>query len=206
MPASVILASGSHSRAKLLTNAGVVFTAIPADVDETAVKDEMWAMDATALDCAAALAALKAVSVSRRHPEALVIGADQMLDCDGTWFDKPKDMAAAAEQLLKLAGKTHVLPTATAVFRNGVPVWEHAATPRLTMRDFDAAFVARYLEHAGAGVVQSVGAYHLEGVGVQLFQAVEGDFFTILGLPLLPLLTFLRAQGVDGPANQTPRD
>ena len=196
---ALILASGSQSRAKLLQSAGLSFQVIPPGVDEDAVKDALWAEDASAVQCAEALAELKAVKVSQNHPAALVIGADQMLDCHGRWYDKPESLAAARDQLMGLAGKTHILPTVAVVALNGTRIWAHAATPRLTMRAFDEAFVTSYLERAGAAVLQSVGAYQLESFGAHLFQMVEGDFFTILGLPLLPLLAFLREHGIGLP-------
>ena len=192
----VILASASQSRAKLLAGAGIAFTAIPSAIDESAVKDALWAEEATALQCAEALAELKALKVSHAHPEALVIGADQLLDCHGKWYDKPPTIMAARDHLASLGGKTHLLPTAAVVAMNGVPVWRHVSAPRLTMRTLDEDFIAAYIERAGASILQSVGAYQLEGLGVQLFQAVEGDFFTVLGLPLLPLLGFLREHGL----------
>jgi septum formation protein len=192
----LILASASQSRGRLLTAAGLTFEAIPAHVDEDAVKAAMKAEGATVTACAETLAELKALKVSQQHPEALVIGADQMLECAGTWFDKPPTMAAAHAQLMALSGKTHTLPTAAVVATGGARIWHHISTPRLTMRAFDDAFIKAYLEGAGERVLQSVGAYQLEGLGVNLFQAVTGDFFTILGLPLLPLLDFLRGHKV----------
>jgi septum formation protein len=192
----LILASASQSRVKLLTSAGLTFDAIPAHVDETAVKDAMRAEGATVTQCAEALADLKALKISQQYPDALVIGADQMLECGGAWFDKPPTMAAAHDQLMALAGKTHLLPTAAVVATGGARIWHHISTPRLTMRAFDDRFVAAYLERAGERVMTSVGSYQLEGPGVQLFHKVEGDFFTILGLPLLPLLDFLRGHKV----------
>jgi septum formation protein len=193
---SVILASASSSRARVLTAAGVPFTAIPAHVDEDAVKASLRADGAPVLACAEALAELKAVKISQGHPGALVIGADQMLECDGAWFDKPPSVEAAREQLLQLSGKTHLLPTAVVVARDGVRVWHHLATPRLTVRALTPAFLDAYLSQVGTAVLSSVGAYHLEGLGAQMFQRIEGDFFTILGLPLLPLLAFLREHQV----------
>jgi septum formation protein len=180
----------------LLSAAGLQFEAIPAHIDEDAVKAAMRSERASAVDCAETLAELKAVKVSQLHPDALVIGADQMLECENVWFDKPASMAAARDQLMSLSGKSHFLPTVAVVAAGGTRIWHHATTPRLTMRAFDGAFVTTYLERAGEQVLQSVGAYQLEGFGVNLFQAVEGDFFTILGLPLLPLLTFLRGHKV----------
>ncbi len=195
-PPRVILASGSASRAQLLTAAGVPFAAVPPHVDEDSVKAALRAEQATSIACAETLAEMKAVKVSRTNPDALVIGADQMLELDGHWFDKPANLDAARGHLLHLAAKTHLLPTAVVVAQAGGRIWHHTSTPRLTMRAYDPDFVDIYLAMAGTKVLSSVGAYQLEGVGVQLFQKIEGDFFTILGLPLLPLLAFLREHGV----------
>ncbi len=188
----IILASASKSRANLLRAAGVNVEIIPAHTDEDSVKASMKAEGATAAQCAEMLAELKAVQVSQRYPETLVIGADQMLECDGDWFDKPVDMAGARQHLLKLRGKMHVLPTAVAVALNGARIWHHVAMPHLTVRPYSDAFIDSYLAQAGTAVLSSVGAYQLEGPGAQLFSRIEGDFFTILGLPLLELLAFLR--------------
>jgi septum formation protein len=190
----IILASASKSRANLLRAAGVAFDIVPAHADEGAVKHAMKAKGASVADCAEALAEVKAKHVSAGHPAALIIGADQMLECDGAWFDKPADMNGARGHLQKLRGKTHVLPTAVCVVQNGTRLWHHVAFPRLTMRDFSDAFMEDYLKAAGPAVTSSVGAYQLEGPGAQLFSRIEGDFFTILGLQLLELLTFLREQ------------
>ena len=195
-PKTLILASASKSRATLLRSAGVSVEIIPAHADEDAVKASLKAEDATAAQCAETLAELKAIQVSQRHHNALVIGADQMLECDGVWFDKPADMAGARNHLVNLRGKTHALPTAVAVALNGARIWHHVAIPRLTMRPFTAAFIDTYLALAGAAVLTSVGAYQLEGPGAQLFSRIDGDFFTILGLPLLELLAFLREHEV----------
>jgi septum formation protein len=146
--------------------------------------------------CAETLAETKAAKIAQTAPDALVIGADQMLEADGRWFDKPPTLAAARDQLLTLAGKTHTLPTAVVIMRGDQRIWHHVATPRLTMRAFGAAFVDRYLAEVGTKALSSVGAYQLEGPGAQLFDRIDGDFFTILGLPLLPLLAFLREQHV----------
>jgi septum formation protein len=196
MSHSVILASASKSRANLLRAAGVNVEIVPAHADEEAVKNALKAEGATAAQCAETLAELKAVQVSQRHDNALVIGADQMLECEGAWFDKPADMAGARNHLVALRGKTHVLPTAVAVALNGARIWHHVATPRLTVRPYSDAFIDGYLKSAGTAVLSSVGAYQLEGLGAQLFSKIEGDFFTILGLPLLPLMAFLREHEV----------
>ncbi len=196
MSHTVILASASKSRANLLRAAGVNVEIVPAHADEEAVKNALKAEGATAAQCAETLAELKAVQVSQRYDNALVIGADQMLECEGAWFDKPADMAGARDHLVALCGKTHVLPTAVCVALNGARIWHHVATPRLTVRPYSDTFIDDYLKAAGAAVLSSVGAYQLEGLGAQLFSKIEGDFFTILGLPLLPLLAFLREHEV----------
>ena len=192
----VVLASASRPRLELLRCAGVDLRAEPARVDEAEVKASLLAEKATAAAAAETLAELKAHKVSHREPGALVIGADQILECDGRWFDKPPDRAAAAEHLRALSGKTHALVTATCVVRDGVRLWHHGEAPRLTMRPLDASFIESYLDAAGPGVLQTVGGYQLEGLGAQLFSKVSGDYFTILGLPLLALLGFLREHGV----------
>ena len=192
----VVLASESRSRLELLRHAGLQLRAEPARVDEAEVKTSLRAEQADAAAAAETLAELKATKVSRRVPGALVIGADQILECEGRWFDKPPDRARAAEHLRALGGKTHALVTAACVVRDGVRIWHHREAPRLTMRPLDEAFIESYLEAAGPEVLETVGAYRLEGLGAQLFTKVSGDYFTILGLPLLPLLGFLREHGV----------
>jgi septum formation protein len=191
----LILASGSQARLTLLRQAGLTVEAIAPLVDEQEMKVAFQAERAPAEACAEALAELKAVRISQRHPGVLVIGADQMLDCNGVWFDKPVDQAHARAHLQALRGRTHRLVTAAVVALNGVHLWHTIDTAKLTMRPFGDAFLDAYLHRVGPAVRSSVGAYHLEGLGVQLFSRVEGDFFTILGLPLLPLLGFLRDQG-----------
>lgn len=193
---SVILASASAIRAELLQRAGLTITVDPARIDEDTVKQSLRGEQATPAMVAETLAELKAVAVSRRHPGALVIGADQMLDCDGTWFDKPADRAGARAQLQRLRGQTHHLIAGVCVVRDGQRLWHHNDRASLVMRRFSDEFLDNYLDAVGADACASVGGYQLEGRGVQLFSRVDGDFFTILGLPLLPLLDFLRGHEV----------
>jgi septum formation protein len=192
----VILASASAIRATVLRNAGVALDVVPAAVDEARVKAQQRATHASAETCALVLAALKAREVSRQHRGDLVIGADQMLECDGTWFDKPPDRAQAATQLRTLSGRTHELVSAVVVAQDDAILWRHVERARLTMRRLNDDFIERYLTAVGDTAVRSVGAYQLEGLGVQLFSHVDGEHFAILGLPLLPLLGFLRERGV----------
>jgi len=188
----LILASASPTRKEMLLRAGLTFTVDAADVDEPAIKAACRARGETSRAAALALATAKALSVSQRCADALVIGADQMLDCDGRWFDKPVDQADAKAALTALAGRTHTLISAVACARGGRLTWSEAATAQLTMRVFSQAFLETYMTGMGDNVRQTVGAYRLEGPGVQLFSRIEGDYFTILGLPLLPLLAYLR--------------
>ena len=173
----------------------MAFTVDVAAVDEAGVKAALAGETGNSARVAEVLAELKAVRVSARRPGMIVVGADQMLDCDGTWFDKPADRAAARGHLLALRGRTHRLTSSVVAVRDGRLLWRHTEAARLTMRNFSEDFLDRYLDQAGESVLTSVGAYRLEGLGAQLFMATEGDFFTILGLPLLPLLDFLRENG-----------
>jgi septum formation protein len=190
----LILASQSHARQALLANAGIAFEAIPAEIDERAIQ-RASGLSAPG-EIAALLAREKAISVSVRRPGQFVVGADQTLALDQRLFSKPAGRAQAAEQLRALAGQSHELHSAAAVARDGEILFEDVSIARMTMRPLDSAAIRAYLDTAGEAVTTSVGAYQLEGMGVHLFERIEGDHFTILGLPLLPLLKFLRSQGL----------
>jgi septum formation protein len=192
----LILASQSRARQMLLTNAGIGFEAVPADIDERAVQQASGLT--TPGDIAALLARQKARWVSSRRPGKYVIGADQTLALGDRQFSKPAGRAQAAEQLRALAGRAHELHSAVAVVRDGKILFADVAIARMTMRPLDEAGIDAYLDAAGEAVTSSVGAYQLEGLGVHLFERIEGDHFTILGLPLLPLLAFLRRERLLG--------
>ena len=194
----LVLASGSATRARLLADAGLPILVDPAAVDEEEIRASFQAEGRDASACAAALAEAKAKRVSQRHSGALVLGADQILECGGRWLEKPHDIEAARAQLTQLRGKRHTLITAAAVVRNGALLWHTVDRAQLTTRVFSDEFLDGYVAAGGEGLLASVGAYQIEGLGAQLFERVEGDFFTILGLPLLPLLDFLRGHGALG--------
>jgi septum formation protein len=191
-PTVLILASQSHARKMLLASAGIEFEAIPADIDERAI--QQTSKVPTPDQIAGLLARDKALWVSTRKPGHHVIGADQTLALGDRLFNKPADRAQAQAQLKALAGRTHELHSAVAIAKDGKVLFEHVAVARLTMRRMSDADIAAYLDEAGEVVTSSVGAYQLESLGVHLFERIEGDHFTILGLPLLPLLGFLRSQ------------
>lgn len=192
----LILASASSARRAVLEAAGLVFETMPVAIDEAEFQASAGAEGREAAEIAQMLAETKALRVSRRRPEALVIGADQILVCESRSFDKPANLADAREQLRFLRGRTHVLETAVACARSGEIIWRHRARPRLRMREFSEAWLDRYLELETPEILNCVGAYRIEGLGVQLFDAVEGEYAAILGIPLLALLRFLRQHGV----------
>jgi septum formation protein len=197
----VVLASSSVTRRALLARVGIAFEAMPAAVEEAAWKEACQAEAITPEDAAIILAEAKAERVARRVPDALVIGCDQLLVCrmeDGRerWFDKPADMMAARAQLQALRGKAHRLVTATVAWRNGARIWQDITSPRLTMRAFSDAFLDSYLAAEGEALLASVGGYRVEALGIHLFSKIEGEHSAILGLPMIPLLGFLRGHGV----------
>lgn len=190
----IILASGSRIRAQMLRNAGVPFEIVPSDVDEAVIKHKCLAEGDDLRDIAIRLAEAKALSVSRHNVDAYVIGADQVLGFEGRLYDKPVDMADARARLKEFSGSKHTLYSAACVARGGDVLWQVIDYPTLTMRILSDQIIDRYLAEAGEGVLSSVGAYQLEGVGARLFRQVHGNYFSILGLPLLPLLSFLHDQ------------
>ena len=190
----LILASSSQSRAQMLRNAGVEFEVVPAHADEDALKQSMAGSGAEAI--ADALADLKALTISTKHPNALVLGADQILEFNGEIISKSANMDEAAALLRRLRGKSHRLVTAAVLARDGAPVWGHVDSATLHMRAFSDEFLETYLAEEGEDLLSGVGCYRLEGPGAQLFERIEGDYFSILGLALLPLLAALRERGI----------
>jgi septum formation protein len=195
-PGLLVLASASRTRRRLFDQAGVAYEADAADLDEGVLRAEALARGDDAETAATALAAAKAVAISRRRPGAVVIGADQILECDGRWFEKPNELGAARAALLALRDRRHRLISGVAVAQGGSCRWRHVDVATMTMRPFSQAFLDRYLETAAADALDTVAGYRYEGPGVQLFSATDGDIFTILGLPLLALFDYLRTQGI----------
>jgi septum formation protein len=191
----LILASKSQARIALMSNAGLAFDTAPAEVCETTLKTDRLAQNATPAVIAADLADAKAIAVSNRYPTALVLGADQTLDLDGRLFDKPADVKEARAQLLTLRGRAHQLHAAVSLASGGAVIWRTLETATLHVRAFSDAFLADYLAVEADEIIHCVGAYRLEGLGAQLFERIEGDYFTILGLPLLSVLESLRSMG-----------
>jgi septum formation protein len=195
MSRRVVLASASPIRAELLRRAGVDFEVEVAQVDEPTIRESLAAERAAAEDAADALAEAKAMRVGRRRPDEIVVGADQILDLDGRWLEKPGSLENARTQLATLSGRRHRLVSAAVAVRGGARIWGGIDGAALTMRRLDQAQIDAYLAEAGPAVLGSVGCYQVEGIGVRLFESILGDHFTILGLPLLPLLGFLRQHG-----------
>ncbi len=192
----IILASQSASRRAMLDAAGIVYEARPAHVDETSVTAALLAEGQPPRALADALAELKALKISQGHGEALVIGSDTIVSVEGRCFDKPTDRAAAADHLSAFSGRDMVLTSAVVVAQHGQPVWRHVDQARLTVRTLSPDFIASYLDAEWPAIAGCVGCFRIEAMGVQLFSAIKGDYFTILGMPLLPLLGYLRDRGV----------
>lgn len=190
----IILASASEARRRLLAAAGIAACAIPSDIDEAALKvrnlPAAWAGE----ELAQRLAEAKALSVSAQHGDDLVLGADQVLLLGQRLFDKPRSTAEARANLLELRGRTHLLVSAVAAAQGGAILWSHCDAAKLSMRNFTDAFLDQYIGDLGDELLNTVGAYKIEGRGIQLFERIEGDYFTIIGLPLLPLLSYLRSR------------
>ena len=197
MGSTLILASGSATRQSLLKNAGLDFIAVPAAVDERAIEENLPLAGRDPLSIARHLALAKAIDVSQRHPDAFVIGCDQTMSLGDEVFHKAETVAQARETLKRLRGKAHFLNSAVCLVRNGELLWSDVVRACMQMRDFSDAFLDDYLMRNGQTILSSVGCYQLEGEGVQLFDAIAGDYFTILGLPLLPLLGALREHEIN---------
>lgn len=195
MTFTLTLASGSEIRRQLLENAGLQIDVVPSRVDESALRDSLLAEQTPPRDIADALAELKALRVSSRKPNALVLGCDQVLNLESRLLSKPRSLEEARSQLLDMRGKRHDLLSAAVLCEAGKPVWRHVGVVRMTMREFSEDWLKGYLERNWPEVGASVGAYQLEAEGVRLFSRIEGDYFTVLGLPLLDLLSFLTLRG-----------
>ena len=193
----VILASGSYARNNLLKAAGLAFTVIPASIDEAAIRDALTAENEAIdpADIAEILARAKGEAVSQDNPDSLIIAADQTLSLGGQLFSKPANLQEARDTLLRLRGQDHLLHTAVAIAESGEVTWSHVECARMKMRRFSFGYLDEYLVRVGIDVCQSVGAYQLEGLGLQLFDELDGDYFSILGLPMLPLMAELRRRG-----------
>ena len=199
MAERIILASGSRFRKAMLEAAGVDIDVVPATIDERAVEKTLAGTGASPEDVAQVLAEAKAIDVSEKNPGRLVLGCDQTLSLGDELFHKPADMEEARRHLLKLSGRTHQLNSAAVLARNGETLWRDVGIARMTMRKLEPGFIGRHLARVGPMALNSVGAYQIEGEGIQLFEKIEGDHFTIVGLPLLPLLKELRDLGaIDG--------
>lgn len=195
MPRPLLLASASTIRLDLLLRAGLTASAHPAQIDESAIRQSLEAESAKPRDIADALAEMKARKLAQKNPTALVLGCDQVLTHNGQIFAKPETVDQARAQLLTLRGQTHQLISALVLYDEAKPIWRHASTASLTMRNFSDAYLTAYLLRNWPQIQTSVGGYKLEEEGIRLFSSVVGDYFTILGLPLLPLLSYLETRG-----------
>lgn len=193
--ANIVLATASQARIAILGNAGIEFAAKSANIDERAVEAPLAASGASPAKIAMALAEAKAMAVGNKEEDAFVIGADQTLSADGERWNKPGSLNQAREQLMTLSGRMHELCSAIAIVRAHEVIWRHSEIAQMTMRDLTGEFIDQYLAEVGEAALSSVGAYQVEGRGIQLFEHIDGDYFTILGLPLLPLLAILRELG-----------
>lgn len=196
MTKPIILASSSKVRAEMLSQAGLSFETVPARIDETAIKNSLTAENAKPNDIADALAEYKALKVALKNPDALVIGSDQLLVCEGAVFDKAETVTGAIDHLKQLRGKPHTLLSAAVIFEDGKPVWRTVGRAQLFMRELSDGFIETYAEKHGNSLCSSVGCYFLESDGVTLFNRIQGDYFTVLGFPLLDVLNFLRTRGI----------
>jgi len=195
MPPPLILASQSTSRQAMLRSAGVAFQAMPARVDEATVTAALLAENAHPRDIADALAEMKADKIARKHPHAVVIGSDQVMAFEGTVFSKPESEVDALDQLMRLSGKTHSQISAVVLVHEGQPVWRTVSIAKLTMRDASPAYLEGYITRNWSGIRHSVGAYQIEAEGARLFTRIDGPYHTVLGMPLLPLLSYLTQRG-----------
>lgn len=193
---TLILASASQSRASILRNAGIQFRSVPSLCNENEIKKKLRKANVSTLIIAKELAKAKADIISKKYPKSYVIAADQMLECEGISYDKPKDSTEAHFQLKRLRGKTHYLYSGAVVYKASACLWHHSGKIEMRMREFTDKFLEEYINVIGLSLCESVGAYKLEGIGSQLFEEIKGDYFSILGLPLLPLMGYLRQAGV----------
>lgn len=196
---AIILASGSATRRRLLAAAGIDFSVARPTVDEGAIRDAVRGANGSTETAVGELSRAKALDIGHQNANALIIGADQILDCAGRWLGKPGSRVEARAQLKALSGRSHRLVTGICVTRGSAAVWQHVDTATLAMKSLDATAIERYLDAAGPGIFDSVGAYQIEGLGIRLFAEIRGDFFGILGLPMIPLLATLARHGVTVP-------
>lgn len=196
MVSPIILASASSARRQMLAQAGITFKTRVARIDEESVKSSLMAEKALPKDIADTLAEMKAARVASQNPGAVVIGSDQVLDLDGLVLSKPVNLAQARAQLVQLRNRQHKLISAAVIYQNNIPIWRHAGETTLWMRDFSDLYLDQYLERTGAELFQTVGGYKLESEGVRLFSRIQGDYFNVLGMPLVEILNYLSASGI----------